>query len=538
MSRLRLVRLAFGHAGASPLFTDLDLDLSPGWSALAGPNGAGKTTLLRLIAGELAPLAGRVVRDPPEGTLALCRQAPDGLTPEVVAFAERWDGKAPRLRARLGLAPEDLTRWATLSPGEQQRWRVTAALEKDPDVLLLDEPTNHLDAEAIGLLAAAMRGYRGVGLVVAHDRAFLDLLVTRTLWVEGGLVVSYAGTYSDARAQMDAARDARVHARREQKKEVGRVKRELSARRDRARDASAQRSAKARMKSAKDHDARGALAKGKAAMGEAAHSRAVTRMRARAESALERLDETYVERPLGGRLFVDWDAPPRARLLDAVLPELVAGGRGAKRSDGRPAPAAVRRWRDADSCGRVLLEPTTLAIDRDSRVHLSGANGAGKTTLLEALVDRWTLPRERLLLLPQELSSEARREALARVRTLSPDELGRALSLVAALGVAPDRLLASRDPSPGEAKKLLLAEALARRAWCVMLDEPTNHLDVPSIERLEAALAQYPGAIVLVTHDARLSARITNERWSLRDARLDREATSSSDRRTSGSPRA
>src|SRR5690606_42131675 len=114
--------------------------------------------------------------------------------------------------------------------------------------------------------------------------------------------------------------------------------------------------------------------------------------------------------------------------------------------------------------------------------------------------------------------------SLDRVRALCPDERGRALSLVAALGVAPERLLASQDPSPGEAKKLLLAEALARRAWCVMLDEPTNHLDVPSIERLEAALAQYPGALVLVTHDARLAERTTTERWSLSEGRLTRES--------------
>ena len=500
MARLRLVGVAFAHADAHPLFTDLDVDLGPGWTAVAGPNGAGKTTLLRLLAGELSPSAGRVIREPESARIVLSRQAPEQPSDEVVDFAMRWDGGAPRMRARFGLNPEDLDRWRSLSPGEQQRWQIAAALELEPDVLLLDEPTNHLDAAASRALLEALVAHRGIGLVVSHDRAFLDALVTRTLWVDGG-VASYAGTYSDARAQMDGELERKRHARREQKKEHSRVKRELDARQRRAEAASAQRSAKARMRDANDNDGRGALAKGKAELGEAAHSRAVARMRARAERELSKLDAARVDDPLGAALFVGFDAAPRARLLDAILPELRAGE-------------------------RVLLEPTTLAIERGSRVHLAGPNGAGKTTLLRALVERWTLPPERLLLLPQELSAEGRRDALARVRALPPDERGRALQLVAALGVDPAHLLASEDPSPGEAKKLVLAEALARRVWCVMLDEPTNHLDVPSIERLESALAAYPGALVLVTHDARLAERTTTERWSLSEGRLTRESAS------------
>jgi ATPase subunit of ABC transporter with duplicated ATPase domains len=89
------------------------------------------------------------------------------------------------------------------------------------------------------------------------------------------------------------------------------------------------------------------------------------------------------------------------------------------------------------------------------------------------------------------------------------------LSLVAALGSEPARLLASADPSPGEARKLCLALGMGRHAWALVLDEPTNHLDLPTVERLEAALAAYRGALLLVTHDARLGERLTTTRWEV-----------------------
>lgn len=106
-------------------------------------------------------------------------------------------------------------------------------------------------------------------------------------------------------------------------------------------------------------------------------------------------------------------------------------------------------------------------------------------------------------------------------RELAPESRGRLLGLVAALGVEPDALLGSPRPSPGEARKLALAEGLARRVWLLVLDEPTNHLDLPSIERLEQALGAYPGAIVLVTHDEPFAASLTTTPLELRGGRIE-----------------
>src|SRR5262249_46395819 len=153
---------------------------------LVGANGAGKTTLLRVFAGDLRPTSGRIIVRPEGARVLVCPQIVEAPDETVLGFAGAAHAAAARMRGRLALDPAAIARWPSLSPGERKRWQIGAALAEEPDILLLDEPTNHLDAAARDLLVSALARFRGVGVVVSHDRALLDALTTSTVRVHGG----------------------------------------------------------------------------------------------------------------------------------------------------------------------------------------------------------------------------------------------------------------------------------------------------------------------------------------------------------------
>ncbi len=493
-------------AAFAPVFQDARVRLVPGWYGLVGANGAGKTTLLRVLAGELAPNEGTVRREPRGASVVLCPQEVETLAKDVVSLAcagtdlddHDLDAHlAAELRGRLGLVPSDLERWGSLSPGERKRWQIGAALARAPDILLLDEPTNHLDVEGRSLLIGALRRFRGVGVVVSHDRALLDELPRTTIRVYDARVTLYPGGYAEAAASWEAERstleDAHARAKAQVRSTAARL---ADARRDHA-SADRARSASTRMKNKNDHDARSMGAKVVAGWAEARSGRTVQVVRAELERAERAVPALTRDRTLGGRVFATY-----ARASSSTLFHL---------DEDRIGPLGAPVAPD----GLVLLHDVRLTIQRDERVHVTGTNGAGKTTLLSALL-RTGPPRERLLHLPQELAPSDVAQLTAHLRVLDPESRGRVLSVFAALGSDPERVLfrqadGASKLSPGEARKLALAMGLGRHAWALVLDEPTNHLDLPSIERLERALESYPGCVVIVTHDDAF-ARATTSR--------------------------
>jgi ATPase subunit of ABC transporter with duplicated ATPase domains len=486
---LEVERVGVAYVAHKPVLKEVSFTLGAGFYGLVGVNGAGKTTLLRVLARDLIPHEGSVRLRPADGTVVLCPQTVDEPAEDIFDLAGRHDGAATELKGRLGLEEDELARWPTLSPGERKRWQIAAALTHDPDVLLLDEPTNHIDAPARSRLLDALCRFRGIAVVVSHDRALLERLPRAILRVHDAAVTMYAGRWSEAKAQWEASRREREEAHATARATVRAVETRLDVARRTQASTTSSLSARSRMKNKNDHDARSMGRKVVAGWADARAGRAVEVLRnelTRAEARVPRVERDVT---LGGKIFATYERAPQKVLFHLDAPELRAGD-------------------------HVVLRDVRLSIGREERVRIAGANGAGKTTLLHAIVR--SKPRDdRLLFVPQELDAETTRRLTGDLRAAADHERGRVLSIFSALGSDPERILARRRQdlaalSPGEARKLALAMGLGRHAWALVLDEPTNHLDLPTIERLESALVGYPGCVVLVTHDDELAAAVTS----------------------------
>jgi ATPase subunit of ABC transporter with duplicated ATPase domains len=516
--------LAAGY-GDRVLFAGLDLVVAPGdVVGLVGANGAGKSTLLRVLGGVVPPEEGAVLLSPPTATVGYLPQEPDrrpgetvsaflgrrtgvtaaqadldaatealtegkpGADEEYATALERWlalggadlDERMAEVVADLGLAVGLDATMTSLSGGQAARAGMASLLLSRYDVFLLDEPTNDLDLDGLERLEAFVTGLRAATVLVSHDREFLARTVTAV--VELDLAQQQVNTYGGGYESYLAEREvARRHARERYEEYAGtKASLEQRARTQRAWMDKGVRNAR---RKATDNDKIGKNKRIESTEKQAAKARQTDRM-------IERLD-TVEEPRKEWELRMEIAAAPRAGAVVAAL-------RG----------AVVRR-------GLFTLGPVHLQVDWADKVAITGANGAGKSTLLAALLGRLPLDEGTSALGPGVKVGEvdqARalfsgdRTLLAAFEAQLPDIPPADLrTLLAKFGLTAAHVLRpAGNLSPGERTRAALALLQARGVNLLVLDEPTNHLDLPAIEQLEAALAQYPGTLLLVTHDRRM----------------------------------
>ncbi len=472
MALLSLRDVSVGFGGTLVL-EEISLQIERGERlGLLGRNGVGKSTLLKIIAGELAPDEGAIVRQQGLRVAYLTQEVPQdlaGTVAEVVAGGldaartadgddadEVWRGRLQldTILARMQLDPAaDFTQ---LSAGLKRRVLLARGLVCDPDIVLLDEPTNHLDTDAIAWLETALARYNGTLVFVTHDRAFLRKLATRIIEIDRGRLIDWSCDYDTFTARKGAVLAAEASQQVEFDKKLAQeeawIRQGIEARR--------------------------------------------TRNEGRVR-ALERLrEQRRARREQPGALRIQTQEAERSGKL--VL-------RAAGVSFGHGDAAVVR--------------DLTTTIMRGDKVGIVGPNGSGKTTLLRLLIGELP-PHAGTVRHGANLTIayfDQLRAQLDEDRTVLDNVAdgrefitvnGRPRHVIGYLQeflFTPERArVYASTLSGGERNRLLFARLFARPANVLVLDEPTNDLDLETLELLEELLQEYEGTLLLVSHDREL----------------------------------
>ena len=455
--------------GADPLFEDIALSVSDGDRlGLIGPNGSGKSTLLQILAGNKQPDSGSVALRK-GARLAVVAQNVDfpagAKVSDILESAGEGEAAVAMAMGQAGLT-DGGAEARLLSGGQKRRLAIACALASRPDALLLDEPTNHLDLDGILWLERLLKGASFASIVVSHDRYFLENVASEMAELAqlypGGLF-RVKGNYSEFLARKDEFLNAQE---RQQQTLANQVRRELEWLR---------RGPKAR----------------------------TTKSKARIDAA--------------GRLMEELaDVSMRQRTQTAQI-DFTASGRRTKN-------LLEARGLGKQLGGRDLFGDLDLILRPGVRLGLVGANGSGKTTLLRVLNDE----------IAPEAGEIERAEGLRVVYfDQNREQLDPNVPLRRALAPEGDSVIYRDRPvhvagwakrflfrgeqletpvgqlSGGEQARVLIARLMLEPADVLFLDEPTNDLDIPTLEVLEESLLEFPGALVLVTHDRYLLDRVS-----------------------------
>jgi ATP-binding cassette subfamily F protein uup len=452
------------HGADRTLLEDLYLTISSGDRiGVVGINGVGKTTLLKIIAGTLAPDSGdiRRRRDTRVGFLEQIPTLPVGTVRNALGSGWQVDAALDRL----GMLGAVDTETATLSGGQTKRVALARVFGEPNDVLILDEPTNHLDLNAIQWLEQQIANFRGAVVLVSHDRFLLDQVTNRMVEIDRAKTFIHAGGYARL-LEAQAEREAQAASAEQVRKNLART--ELAWLR---------RGVKARS----------------------------TKPQARIDAANRLLARRPESAAREGTLEFETDMP---RLGNTVI----------------KAHNVAFSYDD----GRRILHNVNLELGPGDRVGIVGPNGSGKSTLVNLLAQHLQPTKGTVKRGPTVVASYLEQsvggidlEKTVQELVAGPRGIPGSVADVSLMksfwftGALPSTK--AKDLSGGERRRLQLLLALSTRPNVLFLDEPTNDLDLETIRLVEEFLSQWPGTLVVVSHDRTFLSRTTDRLLEVHD---------------------
>jgi len=482
MQTLQINNLFYKYPYSSiSVFENINLEFHKEWTAIVGSNGSGKSTLLKLISKELKSEETTIKGN---DLVHYCPQSTEKEPKYIKEYMMTHTSKAFKTRDMLGIKDSYVSKWSELSHGERKRLQIALALFSESDVLMVDEPTNHLDVKSKEIVKQALKNFKGIGILVSHDRELLDELSKTTMMIKDSKITTYRLKFSLA---VDEYKKSTLHLQKMQdlhEEKLKKLDRVIQSQRDKV-ILSKGRVSKRNLDS-NDSDSRAKINLAKLTGKDKNDGQMLKRTQAKRKQLLNESIVLNKQSKIG----ISFDIEKSKKSFPIIIEPYVL-----------------------EVSEKQKLSFPRLSIEEYDKISIVGDNASGKSSFINFILAQIRL-NDTVLYIPQEITEDESKRVFKELKDMPKDKKGELYTLIKRLSGEPKQLIQSSLPSPGEVRKLLIAKGLLSKPSLIILDEPTNHMDLESIEALESALQDYFGTLIIISHDKFFVDGLSTVVWS------------------------
>ncbi|MEH7884836.1 ABC-F type ribosomal protection protein [Bacillus sp. JJ1609] len=475
---------------------------------LVGNNGSGKTTLAHIINGNYLPDAGFIETFGRTINIGYLKQSTEYTVNEFDEALSNSESNLFMHSSHLGLnklLEWDETQLANLSGGEKLKLSLARVWADRPELLILDEPTNHLDLHGTEWLIKELAAFKGSVIIISHDRYFLDRTINEVIEIEDGVTKWFNGNYSAYHAEKQRLYEVQLHQYVTQQKYKEQIQQQIANLKNWSE------------KAHKDSTKQGSSSERRQIGFKEYHRVKAKKMDIQIKSKMKRLNQELAKNEV--------QQPKQAARVNFQFQESKKRGKRILEASG------LEKWFG----NRCLFKESHFYMNYRERMAIIGVNGSGKTTLIKMLLGEaeatsgniWLSESVGIGYLTQDVSDLPSAKTVLEYTGLTDrNELSKARTIFANIGLTEEKLTVPIGSlSLGERTRIKLVLMLMNDIDLLILDEPTNHLDLASRESLEKTLMEFPGSMLIVSHDVYFLNKISEKLLIIDGEKIIRKET-------------